>query len=464
MKIKVLIAIAWLIVIILLLKKEGFLSKEHSLTYYDILGKKDPYREEYLGMYLDNEKIGFSKSYIDAYSFPGNRVGFSISNEIRLFVKAFGERSSINITTEVLIDDKYRLSSFSSLLSSEQYKIEAKGERVNNKIIASLYSGGNLIGKMEYKEKDFISSFVPTLPELSEGRVYCLKSFDPFGIMGNERITLKVLKKTTIMFDDELYETYPIAISYQSIKAKLYATRDGEILKVYLPQGFIAKREDEKKEDMVKFSYPDISRLSSIPSNRIIKEPRKVSYLKIKMDKKVLVIKRDTFPETPYILPIKEYKEFTKETAFVQANDKRIIEKAKEIVGKEKNSHKASILIMEWVYTNLSQKPAFSLPSAIEVLKNKTGDCNEHTILFTALCRSIGIPTKMVVGLCYQDKRFYYHAWAKIFCGKWVSMDPTFNQAPTDATHIPLIEGDIGEQIGLLGYIGNVKVEVLEYD
>ncbi|MEW6104587.1 MAG: hypothetical protein AB1630_12375 [bacterium] len=74
---------------------------------------------------------------------------------------------------------------------------------------------------------------------------------------------------------------------------------------------------------------------------------------------------------------------------------------------------------MEWVYTNLSQKPAFSLPSAIEVLKNKTGDCNEHT---------------------------------------------TFNQSPMDAIHIPLIEGDIGKQIGLLGYIGNIDVEVLDYD
>ncbi|MEW6102526.1 MAG: transglutaminase-like domain-containing protein [bacterium] len=465
---KVLIVFAWIITMALLLKKEGFLSRSYNITYYDILGKKDPYREEYLGIYLDNEKIGFSKSYIDAYSFPGNRVGFSISNETRVFVKAFGEPSSINITTEVLIDDNYRLSSFSSILSSKQYKIEAKGERVANKIIASIYSGERLIVKREFKEKDFafLGEILPlsSLPSLSEGRVYCLKSFDPFGIMGDERISLKVLKRTTIMYDDELFETYPIIISYQNIRAKLYTTRDGKILKAYLPYGFLAKKEDEKKAKKIKFSYPDISSLSSIPSNRIIEEPRKVSYFKIKMDKKIVVIKKDTFPETAFTLPIKEYLEFTKETAFVQSNDKGIIEQARKIIGKEKDSQKASILLMEWVCTNLSQKPAFSLPSAIEVLKNKTGDCNEHTILFTALARSIGIPTKMTVGLCYLDKRFYYHAWAKVFCGKWVSIDPTFNQAPADATHIPLIEGDIGEQIGLLGYIGNIKVEVLDYD
>lgn len=461
---KLFVIIAWVITITLLLKKEGFFSRGQTITYYDILGKKDPYREEYLGIYLKKEKIGFSKSYIDASSI-NDEVGFKISNETRIFIKAFDEPFSIHIATEILIDDKYRLSSFSFTISQDQYKIRAKGERVNNKIITSIYSGETLISKREYKERDFVftNEFLPLsgLPSISEGKVYFLEGFDPFGIIGREKIKMEVLKKTTLLHNDELFAVYPIILTYQDVKAKVYVTKEGKILRAYLPQGFMAKAEDEKKGK--KFSYPDISSLSSIPSNILIKEPRRVSFLKIKKNGEILTIKRDVLKDVPLFLPIKEYGEWTKETPFVQSNDKDIQKTAMEITKGEKDSLKASILLMKWVYATIYKNPSFSIPSAIEVLKNKRGDCNEHTVLFTALARSLGIPTKMIVGLCYQDGRFYYHNWAMVFCGKWIPIDPTFNQVPVDATHIPLIEGDIEKQIGLLGYIGDIKIEVIEY-
>jgi len=464
---KILIVGIWIITMALLLKKEGFLESAHNLTYYDILGKKDPYREEYLGLYIGKQRIGFSKSYIDAYSFSDDKIGFRISNETRVFIRAFDILSPIHISTEILVDDRYKLSSFIFSLSTEQYKIKAKGERKNNKIITSLYSGESLIAKKEFKEKGFIlgQGLFPltAMPPLSEGRCYSLEGFDPFGIMGKERITLQIKKRTTIMHNDELFEVYPIILAYHGIKANIYATRDGKILRAYFPYGWMAKQEDERKASKIKFSYPDITDIASYPSNILIKEPRGVKWLKVKIDNEIKVIRMEAFPKNPYFLPIKEYLEYKEATPFIQAGDKRIIEKAKEITKGEKNSLKASILLMRWVYNNISQKPVFSIPSAIEVLEKKEGDCNEHTILFTALARSIGIPTKVITGLCYCDGRFYYHAWCLVFCGTWLSLDPTFNQIPVDATHIPLVEGDIGSQISQLGYIGNIKIEVLKY-
>src|SRR5262249_13368650 len=49
----------------------------------------------------------------------------------------------------------------------------------------------------------------------------------------------------------------------------------------------------------------------------------------------------------------------------------------------------------------LDKKPTVSLPSAREVLRTRVGDCNEHTTLYVAMARAIGIPARMAVGLAY---------------------------------------------------------------
>ncbi|HAW49526.1 TPA: hypothetical protein DCX16_01045 [bacterium] len=457
----------WLVVMLALLKKEGILFFSQPISYYDILGKKDPYREEYLGLYMNDKKIGFSKSYIDAWTLEDDRVGFRISNETRAFVSSLDIPLSVNIVGDIYIDDKYKLDSFEWKISSGMYSIEAKGERKEEKIEVCIYSGGNLIKKESFDAYDFIpgGEIFPlfSLPSIKEGARYTIGSWDPFGILGKERIVLKVHKATTVTHNEELFDVYPIEVTYQSIKANIYATKEGKILKAELPYGWVAIAEDKRKEREFKPEFPDISIIASIPSNVTIEEPRKIEYIKAKLNDDIVEIKKEIIPKNGKNFPIKEETEWLEENLFVQSNSKEIKEKACAIVGEEKDSLKVSILIMEWIYKNIRKKPSFSIPSALEVLKNMSGDCNEHSVLFTALTRSLGIPTKMVAGIAYQDGKFYYHNWCKVFIGEWVSIDPTFNQLPPDATHIPLIEGDIDKQIGLLGYVGDVKLEVFEY-
>jgi transglutaminase-like putative cysteine protease len=109
------------------------------------------------------------------------------------------------------------------------------------------------------------------------------------------------------------------------------------------------------------------------------------------------------------------------------------------------------------------RKPVVSIPSALEVLKQREGDCNEHTALYTALARAAGIPTRMAAGIVYLEKGFYYHAWPEVWLGRWTAVDPTFNQFPADATHIRFIAGGLDRQSEILRLVGKLKVEVLEY-
>jgi transglutaminase-like putative cysteine protease len=64
---------------------------------------------------------------------------------------------------------------------------------------------------------------------------------------------------------------------------------------------------------------------------------------------------------------------------------------------------------------------------------------------------------------------FYYHAWAEVWLsdpagqGRWVAVDPTFNQVPADATHLRLVEGDFERMLNVMQVMGKLRVEVVEY-
>ena len=101
------------------------------------------------------------------------------------------------------------------------------------------------------------------------------------------------------------------------------------------------------------------------------------------------------------------------------------------------------------------------MPNALQVLRSRTGDCNEHTQLFVALARSVGLPARIASGLAYVDGKFYYHAWPEVLLRDWVAVDPTFGQFPADAAHLRFVVGGLGRQTELLRLMGNLRIDVL---
>ncbi|MGH7927285.1 MAG: transglutaminase-like domain-containing protein, partial [Candidatus Binatia bacterium] len=166
---------------------------------------------------------------------------------------------------------------------------------------------------------------------------------------------------------------------------------------------------------------------------------------------------------TSFSLPSVDHRlgSFLQPTAFLQSDNPAIRSLANEIIGAEKDARKAALRIKDWVYGNIAKTPTISIPSALEVLQTRKGDCNEHAVLFNALARAAGIPAKTVVGVVYMRGAFYYHAWAEVWLGDWVSLDPVLNQFPADVTHVKFLEGDIDRQLDILRLIGNLKIEVL---
>jgi hypothetical protein len=117
--------------------------------------------------------------------------------------------------------------------------------------------------------------------------------------------------------------------------------------------------------------------------------------------------------------------------------------------------------INRWVHDSINDRVTFGVPSALQVLQTRSGDCNEHTQLFVALARAVGLPARIAAGLAYVDGKFYYHAWPEVLLNDWVAVDPTFGQFPADAAHLRFIVGGVTRQTELLRLMGNLKIDVL---
>jgi transglutaminase-like putative cysteine protease len=95
------------------------------------------------------------------------------------------------------------------------------------------------------------------------------------------------------------------------------------------------------------------------------------------------------------------------------------------------------------------------------VLETRKGDCNEHTQLFVALARAVGLPARIAAGVAYVDGKFFYHAWPEVLLDDWVAIDPTFGQFPADAAHLRFVIGGVARQTELVRLMGNLKIDVL---
>lgn len=120
--------------------------------------------------------------------------------------------------------------------------------------------------------------------------------------------------------------------------------------------------------------------------------------------------------------------------------------------------------LISWMDEHIEQQPV-DVFTALDVLQRKKAECQGHAFLYTALARSLGIPTRVVNGIMYSStyKGFLYHSWAESWLDNhWIAVDPTFHQIPADGTHIKLVEGeDMVNLIPLVNLLGQLEVRVI---
>jgi transglutaminase-like putative cysteine protease len=123
----------------------------------------------------------------------------------------------------------------------------------------------------------------------------------------------------------------------------------------------------------------------------------------------------------------------------IPKDDPRLVAQARQIVGRERNAGRV------WLRSAAHRSPGRPRlpPGAVAALVSRRGECGDQAALLVGLARAAGIPARPVAGLLYAGGRFYYHAWAELYIGEWVTADPVTGEFPAGAGRIGLAIGGL---------------------
>ncbi len=440
--------------------------------------------ESWLGVYLAQEKIGYS-----LFKFNIIPNGYQFLNRAKMSMKMMNQVSEITSNFSCITDTSLVINSFEMDFVSKQRSFNAQGKINNNKLEIMVKSGGDtkstIIDVPAKLYPSIVIGNVVANMGLANGKEYKLKVFEPT-VLNVIDAQVFVEKKEKIKVKEQEFETWRLNFTMLGLVTTMWIDSTGETIREESPPGILMVKEtpQEALANESGFATLDILSLFSIRVDSTIPDPRNVTYLKISMknidttnlilsdesqniisyNPIVLEIKSQPKLVEKILLPIKKESEFLKPSLCIQSDNPKLREKALAIRKGTKDAGDAVQKLVTWVYNNINKRATASLPSAIDVLTNLEGDCNEHAVLFAGLARAAGIPTKIAVGVVYLDKAFYYHAWNKVYLDKWISVDPTFGQFPADATHIKFQEGELTEQAKVLKIVGTVRIEIIEFN
>ncbi len=312
------------------------------------------------------------------------------------------------------------------------------------------------------------------------------------------------------------YDTIPVWVveeSYGGVSVTSWIDEDGRLVVAESPMGFRVKRapyelanqawESARSDPRLASGYGSVIENTAIAANvdlsdaedavpRLAVKLRRVELEGFDLDGGRQALRGDTLVVTRESLPLRaSYRlpyrveaaasagrredagvaggdlygapgpESLESTPLIQAADPRIVARAREIAGGETRPEVVAGRLTEWVYGRLRKDITLSIPSAVQVLELGQGDCNEHTVLYVALARALGLPARTAVGLVHLNGRFFYHAWPEVWLDGWVAVDPTLDQYPADATHLRFLVGGLARQVELIRLIGRLDLEIV---
>lgn len=332
---------------------------------------------------------------------------------------------------------------------------------------------------------------------LTPGATYRWTLFDP-ATLRNAPVDVAVGKREVIRIPaSAVRETVSVAafrveMNVSGLRTTSWVTDTGEVLREESPTGFTTRRESAQvaRRMFASVRTDAIEGSAVVPHmTQRIDEPRDVRRLRLRLTGVDLsaadmngvgqtitgdvVELRD--PQTLTAGPgDPDARRYLGPEPFIESDDPEIVREAQAAVQQAPDARTRAERLVRRVNAMLEKKPTISLPSAREVLRTRVGDCNEHTALYVAMARAVGVPARIAVGLTFVKGAFYYHAWPEVYLddapardggrGYWLPVDPTLNQFPADATHLRLARGGLDKQAVIVPLIGRMRMQVLDVD
>jgi transglutaminase-like putative cysteine protease len=441
---------------------------------------------EWRGVYYRDEKIGFTVSQ----TVPTDS-GFDLQEDGRLQMSLLGARNVVSIRTRAQVDRAFAVRTFEFTLDPGTGGTTVRGTIQGRRLHLTITTGAGA------HEEDRDLTEIPVLPlnfprrladaGLRPGAHYAWTIFDP-ATLGSSLMTIEVGPRELVSVNRRRLPAFRVDANYAGLKTTSWITDTGEVVLEKSPMGFQTIRETQMDAQTLAVPFNvrnDLLTASAIvpTGKRLVVEPRDVRRLTLRLSGAVVdrtdmngagqAIEGDVVDiRDPQSLKAVEsdpdVARFLQPEPLIESTSPEIVAEAEAAVRNVEGDRARAERLTRHVNAILEKKPTVSVPSAREVLRTRVGDCNEHTVLYVALARAIGIPARIAVGLVSVHGAFYYHAWPEVYLsegrtrGLWLPVDPTLNEFPADATHLRLARGGLEQQARILPLIGTLRIEILD--
>lgn len=442
--------------------------------------KEIPTDAEWMTVTHHGKKLGFAINSVTNLGVEG----YSISSTAQLSLAVAGIETDLLMRNHVNVDTLFHLSSFDFQLQSDQFITEIRGRKVDQTLHITFLNGDDSTTR-KVQIPNEIYTYLSIQPlvvwqGIKEGDKMTLPAFDPVS-MEIGQVEIRHAGKENLLIGDNSYWLNKIRVQFKGIPSILWLDDNGLTYREETIMGLVMeKTTPEEALDMESVvGEVDLLDVYAIPVEKPIIDPTSVLELIVNIDgidvSYLLALnseRQKVVQENPLQLQLRpvptpllsaSLDTFLVSNNFIQCRHPRIKELAQEVTKNSDNDLERVDQLNNWIYHYLKKRPVVTLSSALDILDGQQGDCSEHTTLFTSLSRSLGIPTKIHIGLVYLEGRFLYHAWPVVYLdGKWIAIDPTLGQSVADATHITLLEGDFNNLTELIPLLGRVSISIVE--
>jgi hypothetical protein len=496
------IIVAWLAGIGLLIRREYFRPQYERLA--EAAMRVTP-GAVYYGVMQGARQIGFASSTIDTA-----QTSITVNDYFVADLPIGGKPRRATARTNVVLSRALRMKEFDLSLDTEGAPIRATGKVDGDSVLILTIQSGTEEGKPQriaLTGPILLPTLVPLALALGEtpkvGKRYVLPVFDP-STMAPREVGLNVRAESAFVLNDSsVYDSttkrwrgiQPDTVKAWQVSAETsggfagWVDEQGRIVQTTqlgldlkrLPYEVAFENWRADSTNLAVTDDRDILETTAIAANKRI--DRRIESMRVRLtgvdlsgfdlqgqrqslNGDVLTIAPiDRGAMTPsWTLPKKPNVDakYLAAEPLIESNDHDLWYAAYNVQHFEHDPAKVAMQLNAWVNYAVKDRVTFGVPDALEVFRTRVGDCNEHTQLYVAMARAIGIPARIAAGLAYVDGKFYYHAWPEVFLGDWVGVDPTFGQFPADAAHLRFTIGGLGRQTELLRLMGNLKIEVLD--
>lgn len=461
------------------------------------------------GVYYRGEKIGFTVSQ----TVPTDE-GFELQEDGRLQMALLGATTPAAMRTTARVDRAFALRDFEFSLDPGTGAIQIRGtldpapsggrHRIRYSVTSAAGTRSDVIELPEAPALSLNLSRVLANGGLTAGARHRWNVFDP-ATLTNAPVEITVGAREVVRAADANVPAFRVEMAFRGLRTTSWITDTGEVVKEESPLGLMTVRETQELAQRMavprRVQIDLLNAAAVVPTMRQrIDDPRDVRRIRFTVEgadvsdpdlqgvgqtvngSEIEVRDPQTLKPGPRDPDAARY---LAAEPFIESDAPEIRAEAEAaVVGVQGNRQRAERLT-RYVNGLLDKKPTISLPSAREVLRTKVGDCNEHTVLYVAMARAIGIPSRIAVGLTYVhgvQGAFYYHAWPEVYLeekegenlggkdgphtrrGLWLPVDPTLNEFPANGTHVRLARGGLDKQAAILPMIGRLKITVVDLE